>query len=700
MSQKIRFTKIDFLVFAVDFVESDKARPLVPTTSTHSIMTTHQNQTIGRHDITGLILSGGQGKRMGVCDKGLQAFGEHCLALHVLQGLRNQGGNVAVNANQNLAQYERFGYPVWPDLHPDFCGPLAGVQTGLHHCHTRYLLTVPCDSPFLPNNLVGLLLQGLLEQDADLAIAVTEHRSTTDGQLLRQAHPVFCLLNCNLLSHLNAFLDSGGRKFSQWYGELKVAEVVFQDAQAFRNINTLEQLQAWQPPRAANTNHPSPPSNHAQHKATTMLASPSTRIHDYLHTLSDYQPHALSLSCAQKIIQAHCPPLHASEQVALRSALGRVLASDVCTAQAMPAHDNSAMDGYAFHSADLLLHPRLRLQIVGQALAGHPFTGNLERGQCVRIMTGAMLPMACDTVIAQEHVELRSAQEIEFATDGIKAGANRRKKGEDLACGEIAIAQGTRLQPAQLGMLASMGVAEVSVLRKLRVAFFSTGDELRSLGSELPAGCVYDSNRYSLFGMLTRLGCEVHDLGIVQDRPEAISQALANAASEADVVLTSGGMAGGDADFTRRIMQEMGDVHFWQMQMRPGRPFAFGRLLQHGHSTILFGLPGNPVALMISFYMLVRPALLQMMGQRDTHLPQLHVASTQAIRKMKGRAEFQRGILSQAANGDVQVSLTGAQGSAMLSSMSQANCILALPPEMGDVAVGEMVPVMLLDGLQ
>ena len=654
-------------------------------------------QSIGRHDITGLILAGGQGKRMGGVDKGLQAFGEHCLALHVLQRLRSQVGNVAVNANQNLAQYERFGYPVWPDLHPDFCGPLAGVQTGLRRCHTRYLLTVPCDSPFLPNNLVGMLLQGLLEQEADLAIAVTEHKSPTDGQLLRQAHPVFCLLNCNLLSHLNAFLDSGNRKFSQWYSELKVAEVVFQDAKAFRNINTLEQLQAWQPVRAANT---SPPSHNLPRKAPSMSVSPSTRIRDYLDTLSDYQPQALSLSCAQNIIQAHCPPLHACEQVALRSALGRVLANDVCTPKAMPAHDNSAMDGYAFHSADLLLQQRLRLQIVGQALAGHPFKGNLARGQCVRIMTGAVLPIACDTVIAQEHVQIRSEQEIEFASDSIKAGANRRKKGEDLACGEIAIAKGTRLHPAQLGMLASMGVAEVSVLRKLRVAFFSTGDELRSLGSELPEGCLYDSNRYCLFGMLTRLGCEVHDLGIVQDRPEAISQALANAASEADVVLTSGGMAGGDADFTRRIMQEMGDVHFWQMQMRPGRPFAFGRLLQHGHSTMLFGLPGNPVALMISFYMLVRPALLQMMGQRDTHLPQLQVASAQAIRKMKGRAEFQRGILSQATNGDAQVSLTGAQGSAMLSSMSQANCILALPPEMGDVAAGDMVPVILLDGLQ
>lgn len=685
-------------------------------------MNTPVNSTsVGRHDITGLILAGGQGKRMGGCDKGLQAFGEHCLALHVLQRLRSQVGKVLINANQNLAEYERFGYPVWPDIHPEFSGPLAGVQTGLHYANTRYLLTVPCDSPFLPTNLVGDLLKALLEQGADLAIAVTEQTKKNEhGELLiqRQVHPVFCLLNCNLLDHLNQYLGQGGRKFSDWYQDLNVAEVLFQDHKAFRNINTLEQLQAYQPRRVVVT---PPPvliqDSESSHASFTPLchphvnlssaarslrgqASKDLRLHDYLQQQADYRPQALPIEIAQRILHAQCQPIYGIEQIGLRSALGRVLAQDVLAPRALPSHDNSAMDGFAFAAADLQPQSETALEIIGRALAGHPYLGTVAAGQCVRIMTGAVMPAGCDTVIAQEHVASLSESQIKIAPATLKPGANRRKKGEDIAFGEIAIRKGSCLYPAQLGFLASLGITEVGVHRRLRVAFFSTGDELRPLGNELEAGCLYDSNRYSLFGMLTRLDCEVHDLGIVKDQPEAISQALANAAREADVVLTSGGMAGGDADYTRRIMQEMGDVHFWQLKMRPGRPFAFGRLVQQGHQAMLFGLPGNPVALMVSFYMLVRPALLQMMGRQDCTLPQMQVASAHAIKKMPGRAEFQRGIIAQGADGQLKVSLTGAQGSAMLHSMSAANCLIALPTEAGDIAAGQMVPVLLLNGLQ
>ncbi len=418
-----------------------------------------------------------------------------------------------------------------------------------------------------------------------------------------------------------------------------------------------------------------------------------------------YQPDNLALDVAQQILRSYSPAQKSSELVLLPAALGRVLAQDVCANSPVPAHDNSAMDGFALRASDLQPSGDTHLQVIGSALAGHPFGQPVPSGSCIRIMTGAVVPPECDTVIPHEKVASISADEIVFATGSVKPGANRRQRGEDLAQGEVAMAQGTLLQPAQIGMLAQLGFAEVAVYRPLRVAFFSTGDELCPLSSTpqhaLPIGKLYDSNRYSLHALLSKLGCEVSDLGIIEDKPAAIRAAMLQACGQADVLLTSGGMAGGDADFTRRMMQELGDVHFWQLNMRPGRPFAFGRMpAENSTSTTLFGLPGNPVALMISFYMLVRPALLQMMGVKQNPLPKLQVASSQAIRKAKGRHEFQRGIIHSAEDGSTVVSLTGAQGSAMLSSMSHANCLLALPPEMGDIAVGQLVPVMLLDGLQ
>ncbi|MBI3230481.1 MAG: molybdopterin molybdotransferase MoeA, partial [Burkholderiales bacterium] len=256
----------------------------------------------------------------------------------------------------------------------------------------------------------------------------------------------------------------------------------------------------------------------------------------------------------------------------------------------------------------------------------HPFLAPIAAGQCIRIMTGAVIPPDCDCVIPHEKVASISTSEIVLAAGSVKSGANCRRRGEDLAQGELAMSDGTLLQAAQIGMLASLGIAEIEVYRRLKVAFFSTGDELQALGNAPAAGMLYDSNRYSMQALLTRLGCETVDLGIVQDQPDAIRAALLQAAKEADVVLTSGGMAGGDADFTRRMMQELGDVHFWQLLMRPGRPFAFGHLQSGAKQATLFGLPGNPVALMISFYMLVRPALLRMMGVRAAPLPQLLVS--------------------------------------------------------------------------
>lgn len=645
-----------------------------------------QQATPPHRNITALILAGGAASRMGGCAKALQAFGTSTLLETILQRLQPQVAHIAINANQQLAEHARFGYPVWPDQQSELLGPLAGVATGLAQCKTEFLLTVPCDSPFLPLDLVAKLYATMQQAECDLVSVCSRE---ADGSL--QQHPVFCLLRPSLAPHLHAYLSAGGRKFSHWWRDLRVALVEFDDAQAFRNLNTRQELQAAQP----------------------IMINSSIHLPFDFSKQAGYIPDNLPLSVAQDILRQHCPRERASETLALREALGRVLAADICANTPVPAHDNSAMDGFALMSSDLATnlvtdlatdlanHGARRLQVIGSALAGHPFSGTMQAGQCLRIMTGAVVPAQCDTVIPHENVVSSSEHEIVIAPNSVKPGANRRKRGEDLAQGALAIAKGTLLQPAQIGMLASLGYSEAPVYQRLRVGFFSTGDELRPLGSELGTGMLYDSNRYSLHALLSKLGCVVSDLGIVEDQPAAIRAALEQARGQVDVVLTSGGMAGGDADFTRKMMQELGDVHFWQLKMRPGRPFAFGRMQdKNAAQTYLFGLPGNPVALMISFYMLVRPALLQMMGVQHSALPILQVAAKHAIRKAPGRHEFQRGIIHSDADGASRVSLTGAQGSAMLSSMSHANCLLALPPEMGDIAEGEFVPVILLDGLQ
>jgi molybdopterin molybdotransferase len=301
-------------------------------------------------------------------------------------------------------------------------------------------------------------------------------------------------------------------------------------------------------------------------------------------------------------------------------------------------------------------------------------------------------------VIPQEHCASIGESEITIDAGTIRLGDNRRFAGEDLKAGSAALGKGKIIRPADLGLLASLGIAEVPVQRRLRVAFFSTGDELRSIGETLDAGCVYDSNRYTLYGMLTRLGCDIVDMGIVKDDPQALEDALRNACENVDAIVTSGGVSVGAADYTKEIMAKLGDVTFWKIGMRPGRPLAFGKINSNGKSAFLFGLPGNPVAVMVSFYFFARAALLYMMGA-DAPLPMLRVKSKGAIRKKSGRTEYQRGILSLDANGEQQVAITGSQGSGILRSMSEANCMVVLHDEMGNVASGDMVEVVLFEGL-
>jgi molybdopterin molybdotransferase len=410
--------------------------------------------------------------------------------------------------------------------------------------------------------------------------------------------------------------------------------------------------------------------------------------------VSGYDPNALPVSAAQAFIARLVPRVQTLESVALRTALGRVLARDIVSPIDVPAHDNSAMDGYALRGADLASAGDSVLRVAGTGYAGQAFDGAVSPGCCVRIMTGAVMPSGLDTVVPQEFTRIVD-DAVRIPAGAVRTGDNRRLRGEDLARGSAALRTGRVLRPADLGLLASLGQAEVPVRRRLRVAFFSTGDELRSIGERLDEGCVYDSNRYTIWAMLTRLGCEVLDLGVVRDDPLALRAAFASAAACADAVITSGGVSVGEADHTKQIMAELGDVLFWRIAMRPGRPMAIGRI----GNAILFGLPGNPVAVMVTFYAFVRDALLAMGGAGAAPMPLLRARCTTALRKKPGRTEYQRGIVTRAADGRWEVAITGSQGSGILSSMSVANGMVLLHHEQGNVAAGDEVDVIPFDGL-
>jgi molybdopterin molybdotransferase len=424
------------------------------------------------------------------------------------------------------------------------------------------------------------------------------------------------------------------------------------------------------------------------------MSALSPSLQEIASCVSGYDPNALPVAQAQEFIARLVPRVQAVERVAIRSALGRVLARDIVSAINVPSHDNSAMDGYALRGADLLPDAETVLQVMGTGLAGQQFGGDaVAARQCVRIMTGAVMPAGLDTVVPQEFVKQDAGSDhIRVPAGIVRTGDNRRFAGEDLALGEAALGAGRLLRPADLGLLASLGQAEVPVLRRLRVAFFSTGDELRSIGEALDAGCVYDSNRYTLWGMLQRLGVDLIDMGVVRDEPAALEAAFRSAAENADAVITSGGVSVGEADHTKQVMASLGDV-----------PMAIGRIESGGdgraHSAILFGLPGNPVAVMVTFYAFVRDALLTMSGASAAPLPMLRAASVAAIRKKPGRTEYQRGIVSRAADGQWQVEITGSQGSGILRSMSQANGLVVLHHEQGNVDAGGLVDVLPFDGL-
>jgi len=435
-----------------------------------------------------------------------------------------------------------------------------------------------------------------------------------------------------------------------------------------------------------------------------------TRIEEIAAQLAGYDPKALSVDGVQDFLARLVAPavISAREDVALADALDRVLAEDLVSPFSVPPHDNSAMDGFAFDGALLEQAPAdgdVRLKVVGTALAGAAWRGSIDTGEAVKIMTGAVMPRGLDTVVPQEFCRIEG-ETVAFPARVLARGDNRRLAGEDLRQGESALRAGDRLGPAALGLAGSLGAARLPVLRRLRVAYFSTGDEILSLGEAPREGAVFDSNRYTTAGLLRRLGCEVIDLGLVRDDPVALEATLRRAADTADAIITSGGVSVGEADHTRAVMQRLGDMAFWRVAMRPGRPMAVG-LIPASDATrvpaVLFGLPGNPVAVMVTFLAFVRPALLRMMGTNAAGVssapPLLRARSATAIRKKPGRTEYQRGFVQARADGLPEVRIAGNQGSGVLSSMVQAYGLVVLHHAQGNVAAGDDVDVMMFDGV-
>ena len=407
----------------------------------------------------------------------------------------------------------------------------------------------------------------------------------------------------------------------------------------------------------------------------------------------DYDPNSLLVEQALQRIDNQIQAIQEFETLRIRDALGRVLAHDVESQINVPPHTNSAMDGYAVRGDDICTDSTVTLEVVGKVLAGAPIQTSVKPGQCVRIMTGGKMPDGTDTVIMQEHVNAQDSYITLSA--GHTPGQNVRQAGEDIAIGQVILNKGKLLGAADIGLLASLGIAEVDVIRRLRVAFFSTGDELCPVGETLGDGQIYDSNRYTLFSLLTQFGAEIFDMGVIRDEPETIEAAFVEASTNADVLITTGGVSVGEADYVKTTLDRLGKVNFWKIAMKPGRPLAFGQV----NHCQFFGLPGNPVSAMVTFYQFVLPALRKLSGQQLFEPLVVKLPCQSPLKKAPGRVEFQRGIIGKQADGTLTVRSTGQQGSGILSSMSQANCFIILPLECSQTQPGDIVDVQPFYGL-
>ncbi|WP_088331011.1 molybdopterin molybdotransferase MoeA [Lacimicrobium sp. SS2-24] len=391
------------------------------------------------------------------------------------------------------------------------------------------------------------------------------------------------------------------------------------------------------------------------------------------------------------MLSALSPVTTESQNITLEQACGRILSEPVRSDLAIPPFDNSAMDGYALRAADLKQNKTLRL--IGRSFAGEPFEGSIEAGHTIRIMTGAVIPKGADAVVMQENCQAE-AQNITF-NSAVKAGDNIRRCGEDIQSGDIVLPQGHKISPVDIGLLASLGVAEVSVYRPLRIALFSSGDELVLPGNPLKPGQIYDSNRAALRAMLEKMDVEVIDLGLIADDKHSLREAMLQGAQTADGIISSGGVSVGEADYTKEVLEQLGKVNFWKLAIKPGKPFAFGKI----EDCPFFGLPGNPVSALVTFHQLVLPALAVLSGRMPQQALRITAISSEKLKKRPGRMDLQRGFCWQDENGSLMVRSSGKQGSSLLTSISKANCFICLPRDSGDVEAGANVQIQLFDGL-
>jgi len=407
-----------------------------------------------------------------------------------------------------------------------------------------------------------------------------------------------------------------------------------------------------------------------------------------------YESGLLPVEQALKQILSALPCLTDYETINIEQTKGRTLSQAISAPFNVPKHNNSAVDGYALNSKDLPNKDVASLSISGTAYAGKPWRTSINPGECIRIMTGAVIPSGTDTVIMQEHVELNN-NTISVDSKHHK-GQNIRLAGEDIQQGETILFPGKFITPADIGLMASLGVCEIKVQRKLKIAIASTGNEVISIGDTHSASTIYDSNRYSLYAALQRPDIEIINLGILEDNPEALLNSFKLASKTADMIISSGGVSVGDADHTKTALQQSGQVDFWKVAIKPGRPLAFG----HIDNSVFFGLPGNPVAVMVTFYQFVLPALEYMMGIKDkVCAPKMQVKTIENIRKKTGRTEIVRAILQQESDGAWTVKTTGKQGSGILRSMSLANAFIILEHDRSSVKTGEIVTVQPFSGL-
>jgi len=401
-------------------------------------------------------------------------------------------------------------------------------------------------------------------------------------------------------------------------------------------------------------------------------------------------PGLLPFEQAMENMLALITPVKDVETVSITSALNRILAENVVSPINVPPHNNSAMDGYAF-AASSLSDNNCTLTLAGRSMAGAPFDGVCQQGQCIRIMTGAKMPAGCDSVEMQENCQVNGDQ-ITFA-QAKKLGSHVRNAGEDIAIGQTVFTKGHRITAVDLGMLASLGVEKINVVRKLKVALISTGDELKAPGQALSEGDIYESNAHFLSGLLAKLNIEVIDFGIIEDDKAAIENAFKQADVLADAVISSGGVSVGDADYTKEVLESLGQIDFWKIAIKPGKPFAFGKL----SNSVFFGLPGNPVSALVTAHQLALPALVKMQNAQAIKRVSIKIKTASDLKKSPGRLDFQRGVLSVNEQGETVVTSTGSQGSGILSSIAKANCYIVLEACRGKVAAGEMVNVELFD---